>query len=113
MRIDAVILVKLKVDGELPNLRCGSFIPISDYVQEMAPGATHELSNPWRLYGEHYERGPWPQIAAVLMELLADPNIETVWYGGDSYPSYSQFTKDDLFQTTEYYLKNTHRPYYE
>jgi hypothetical protein len=47
-------------------------------------GSTHEVVNPWRFYDIGYERGPWPVMCAVLMDLLKDRRIKTVWYGGDS-----------------------------
>lgn len=74
---------------------------------------THNISSLVRLYDFGYERGHWPEIAEVLMELLADPNISKVWYGGDGgYPEdIKEMTEERFFKITKHYLINMHEPY--
>ena len=63
------------------------FIPREDseFSELWHDEATHEVETPWRYYGPGYERGHWPTICALLLDLLASPDIETVWYDGDHY----------------------------
>ena len=72
------------LDGKVPALRDALPGVVEVDLRFACPqGATHEVDNPWRYYDEHYERGPWPKISAVLSALLAAPNVETVWYMPD------------------------------
>lgn len=74
---------------------------------------THYISSLTRLYDFYYERGPWPEIAAIIMELLADPKVTKVWYDGDSGlpEDTSEMTEQRFFEITKHYLKNMHEPY--
>lgn len=57
------------------------------YNGESLAEATHKVCcGCLRYYGKGYERGPWPSLAAVLMELLASEDVEKVWYGIDDDP---------------------------
>lgn len=76
-------------------------------------GYTHEMSSCTRYYAPHYERGPWPDIAAYLLELLADPNVEAVAYGGDSSDYREPVTIEWLTQMNQHYIDNCERPYRE
>ncbi len=89
--------------------RIGTIVPLADYKQEDNPEATHEIDSLVRYYGIGYERGPWPAIAACLMELMQDPGIEKVWYGGDDF--ISEMTADRLIEITRHYIANGDRPY--
>lgn len=113
MGIDATICWKAKPAWTQNEYGCiknlGTAVPCSEYNLEVCPGATHELDTGARYYGEGYERGPWPKIAAVLMELMQDPDIEGVWYGGDDWPKL--MTPDELIGTTRHYIANGERPY--
>lgn len=76
-------------------------------------GYTHEVSSMTRYYGPGYERGPWPSIAAYLLELLADPNVEAVGYGGDNSDHMEPVTLEWLTQMNLHYIDNCERPYRE
>lgn len=76
-------------------------------------GYTHELSSLTRYYGPYYERGPWPEIAAYLLVLLADRNIEAIGYGGDSDDHREPVTLEWLTQMNLHYIDNCERPYRE
>lgn len=89
--------------------RIGRIIPILDYHKDDSPGATHEIDMGARYYGPGYERGPWPALAAALMELMQDPQIERVWYGGDDF--IEEMTPDRLCEITRHYIANGERPY--
>lgn len=80
---------------------------------EDLPEATHHISSITRLYDFNYERGPWPQIASVIMELLADPTVEKIWYGGDSFgaSNLQEMTGFRFKAITEHYLQVRHEPY--
>jgi hypothetical protein len=106
MGLDTRIYCRTR-DGKAPALQ-----DVLPGVVEVDPeftfpdGATHEVDNPWRYYDEHYERGPWPKISAVLSALLAAPNVETVWYVPDAVDEPSKerpFTADRLRQLDEHH----------
>lgn len=81
-------------------------------MSEMTPkGATHGLSSMTRFYDVHYARGPWPFISATLLSLLANPEVEQVWYGSDASPP-QPFTLDCLEKINKFYYENETRPYY-
>ena len=46
--------------------------------------ATHFLDTLSRYYSEHHDRGHWPTIRRVLMDILNDPLVEKVWYFSDN-----------------------------
>ncbi len=112
MGIDAIIYFELTAD-EWPVIEGGVVREAGEYSKERAKGCTHELDVPWRFYGHYHERGPWPQICAALLELMADPTIKTVWYGGDCYDEFSPLTIDDLNKLSAHYVRNGNRPYYD
>lgn len=60
-----------------------ALVPVSDH--EYLPEGVWEVDcGCCRYYAQGYERGPWPALAAVLMTLIACPDVEKVWYGHDS-----------------------------
>ena len=77
------------------------------------PEFTHTLRSLTRYYGPSYERGPWPEIAAYLLTLMADPNIETVWYGHDCDEYKAVVTLEWLTQMNLHYVDNAERPFRE
>jgi len=106
MGIDTCIYVKTK-DTQEPEIH-GSLPPYCQmfFAADWAPeGATHEIDNPWRYWSYHYDRGPWPHIAAVLLELLAAPNVEKVWYCGDHEDTAEPFTLEMLNQFNSDYVE--------
>lgn len=110
MGIDVEIAIRAKPGSEPPSPRwIDGTVSESTYLD----GYTHELSSCTRYYGIGYERGPWPDIAAYLLELLADPNVEAVGYGGDSSDHRETVTLEWLTQMNLHYIDNRERPYLE
>ena len=112
MGVDVRIYFKTK-SGDDPELYWGlsdsaSITRATEYGVE---GSTHEVDTPWRYYGPGYERGPWPKIASVLINLLANKDIETVWYFGDCYDEGDPFTLEMLEQYTRHFIEHENRPY--
>lgn len=114
MGIDACIYFKTR-NGEEPmlcdNLPTGAVITQSG--KEAIEGATHEVDQQWRYYGPQYERGPWPQIASVLMALHASADVETVWYFGDCSDCDEPFTPERVTEFSKHYMEHGDRPYRE
>ena len=114
MGVDACIYFKTK-EGKDPTL-CHNFegekYPKIVESPDWAPKeATHEVDNWWRYYGPGYERGPWPKIAEVLMELFASEDVEKVWYMGDCDDTEKEFTKEEVLYFTAQYMLHGDRPY--
>lgn len=108
MGIDVEIIMRAKPGYDPPNpVHIDGVVSASTYFD----GYTHELSSSTRYYGPHYERGPWPEIAAYLLELMADPNIEAVAYGGDSSDHREPVTLEWITQMNQHYIDNCERPY--
>ena len=74
---------------------------------------THQVHNGWRYYGPGYERGPWPDIASMILYLLAAENVDVVWYDGDSGWGSVRIDRERLDAINEHWIKNGTRPYYE
>ena len=113
MGIDACIYVKTR-DGEAPELcnKLSDGCSIKSTNAAWAPeGATHEVDQMWRYYGEGYERGPWPDIAATLMALIAGSNVESVWYYGDVHETDDPITPEQVLTLCAHYMKVGDRPY--
>lgn len=115
MGIDAHIYVKVRDGVREPRLEhplpAGfDFIPNPGWGQD---GATHEVDTIVRFYGPYYARGPWPMISAVLMLLLNSPDIETVWYYGDSGGAESEdpWTAEKQAEYTAYFIAHGRREY--
>lgn len=68
----------------------------------------YEIEIYQRYYSENYCRGHWPTIAKCLMELLADPHVQTVYYIPDNInPDESfAFTQESLFKLTAFYIED-------
>lgn len=112
MGIDVHVACRCKPGIEPPSPSWGleGQMVRSDSIGSEIDGATHELSSMTRYYGKHYERGPWPTIAAYLLELLADRGIEKVWYGGDG-EFFEEVDLQWLTQMNLHYIDNCERPY--
>lgn len=82
MGIDASIFIRLKPEGEL-SLRCECWATVPD-ADCMPDGATHKITNLHRYFDKGYPRGHWPSLSALFLELLSNPDVETVWYSGDN-----------------------------
>jgi hypothetical protein len=115
MGIDACIYVKMRDGVTEPRLEQ----PLPDGFK-MKPnpelgmeGATHEVDNYARFYGPGYARGPWPTLSAALMLLLNSPDIETVWYCGDSGGEKTEepWTTEKQAEYTAYFIAHGCREY--
>lgn len=111
MSISALIFVKAKPGWE----RCAHvFCTVEPLRAETADDPTHEIHVDQHLYAIDYERGNWPAIAAHLLSLMQDKEIEWVRYGhghGDGLPPL--MTPARLFEITAHWLQHGNRPYYE
>ena len=113
MGIDALIAFKAKPDFHMES----DWLPFGRTVSVGAdkyrcPGATHEVEcMPWRYYGHCYERGPWPEICAVLLALHSRLDVETVYYGGDSDETLPEFNMGDALEMCKHYAEVGQRPY--
>lgn len=113
MGIDAEIYFKVK-EGENYDGVSSSHFSILQTESEFKPlGATHVVSSMCRVYDFGYERGNWPLLALMLMQLLASPQIETVWYGGENVDSeYLEILTNERFlNIMKHYLEHGNRPY--
>lgn len=108
MGIDVEIAIRAKTGYEPPSPN-----HIDGTVVECAylDGYTHEVSSATRYYGRGYERGPWPEIAAYLLTLMADQNVEAIGYGGDASDHRETVTLEWLTQMNLHYIDNCERPY--
>lgn len=112
MGVDACIYFKTRT-GQMPDhlYSLPNGATVVDANEFAVAGSTHEIYQCWRYYGPGYERGPWPFIAAILIELMANEDVETVWYFGDSNDSDDPFTQERLEQYTRHYIEHGDRPY--
>lgn len=121
MGIDVGIAIKVREGGDLPSnygIVEGDFEYLSqqddDWRSDELPFANAELSSMTRYYGVGYERGPWPDIAALLLQLLINPDIEGVWYYGDHTSAHEQYhfvTVDTINKMNRHYVSVGHEPY--
>jgi hypothetical protein len=78
-------------------------------------GATHEvvMGGP-RLYDIGYERGHWPELCGVLMELHASERVGRVWYDGDACDGESLRLCDParVLAISAHYMQHGTRPYF-
>lgn len=117
MGLDALIYCKT-TDGEFPNYDDVAYAAPGWAVKAKRQGdshapedATHEVDvNGARYYGEGYERGPWPRLAAALMALFASTNVEKVWYGSDC-DDVPEVVVGDVLFLCGYFMRCGHRPY--
>jgi hypothetical protein len=116
MGIDACIYVKMRDGVTEPRLEQ----PLPDgFKLKPKPewgmeGSTHEVDNFARFYGPGYARGPWPTLSAALMLLLNSPDIETVWYCGDSGGEETEepWTAEKQAEYTAYFIAHGCREYH-
>jgi hypothetical protein len=123
MGVDALIYIHT-TDGQDPSIefglppgvesvrRCDNDDFLADAIGEhCGVRPTHEVRTGWRHYGPGYERGPWPDIAAVLMRLMQAPNVDIVWYDGDSGWELARMDASRLLEITTHWLANGTQPY--
>lgn len=64
-------------------------------------------------YGNGYERGCWPEIAATLEFLRHRLRGARVWYGPDGTDHVDEVTQQFLDAMWEYWSRHGNRPYYQ
>lgn len=111
MGLDVVIACRCVNGYSPPSPSFGVEGYFSEDVLGRQDGATHALSSLTRYYGPGYERGPWPAIHACLLDLLADPNVEKVWYGSDCQEGLDEVSLEYLTLVNLHYIDNADRPY--
>jgi hypothetical protein len=112
MGLDAKIYFRCqKPEPELEwDLPRGYSIYQPDPNEDM-PEVTHGIDMGGdRYYGTHYERGPWPTIASVLLLLFASEDVEKVWYGHDASDP-SETSIKDVLELSEHFMLYGSRPY--
>lgn len=84
MGVDAMIFVRTR-DGMIPeDVHKVDFSPVDPPEYGPRPKeAQFRVDYGGRMYRPGYERGHWPGIAALLLELLVCENVKSVWYFGD------------------------------
>lgn len=115
MGIDVDIAFEVTGDVErihIPEM-FGKIEPVGCFLKEANEGATHQIRSFFRYYGQHYERGQWPQICAVLMTLMASPDVGRVYYGGDSSEYLELMTPESINRISTFYMKHGTRPYHD
>lgn len=66
-----------------------------------------------RYYGPGYERGNWPDLSMLLKWLkIGIPNVEFIFYGGDSDENYELVSDRFISDMDAYYLSENGRNYY-
>ena len=63
-------------------------------------------------YGPRYERGYWPELAAIVEFLRRRIPESRIWYGEDSGDTIQQTTNNWMTQMWDYWSINGGRPYY-
>lgn len=87
-------------------------VPVGDRSWEGCDGATHRIETMARYYGEGYERGPWGEIASVLMLLHACPSVKRVWYGGDDHSvALPECPPERVLELCAHFMRHGERPY--
>lgn len=81
-----IIYIRIKPNLEYPFSVRDKNVTSLDHPSAKVLGATHQVQIDCLYYSKGYPRGPWPDIAAVLMTLLASKDVKKVWYGFDQYP---------------------------
>lgn len=114
MGIDVEIYCELSEGTEPTDLVLPGDFSLQEATEyEREFGMTHKVWTGARYYGQHYERGPWPYICAVLMSLFASTNVKRVWYFGDNrdMDGVEPITREDVLRISEHYMRHGERPY--
>lgn len=115
MGIDLRIHIRLKDGAKIPAWTFDD--PDSPYDRweavddEFPCGATHVYDSIYRLFDVDYHRGEWPMISAMLLALLENPNVERIWYDGDSGCAYhdKELTTDRFLNISRAFIE-LHNP---
>lgn len=112
MGIDVRIAFRLAPGASVPKMAWSDQEHLVDYG-DLIEEATHELASFRRYYSPGYARGGWPQICAILLDLMASDGVEKVWYGGDSDVGLTECTLAFINEMNAYWIANRDRPYRE
>lgn len=114
MGIDLNIALKVKegVDFSLASGVNHSIETVAERLRDnpregIPEGATHMLRSIDRYWDPDYRRGSWPDIMQQLVLLLADPDVEKVWYYGDNVSNPGDkhlVTLEKVFEYTQAYV---------
>jgi hypothetical protein len=111
MGIDCRIVVK---SSSLPEVRFPAGFELrydlTDHDLERCPGATHDVYTLSRYFGRYYERGHWPSIHYVIIQLMTHPDVEKVWYFGDMHEYAPECTPELLNELTDLWLSRKRDP---
>jgi hypothetical protein len=127
MSIDPEIFVEADRSAELRIVLPNGFsmgavdLPYLDGDTEWPPkGATHKVdSGGHRYYDIGYERGQWPPICAALMALIASPDVQHVWYCGDSddaprvWSTPTPCDAERVLRISAHYMRVANRPFFQ
>lgn len=76
--------------------------------RDINSGNSYDVVTPFRYWSQDYPGGPWPLISLILMTLLGNDSIETVWYDGDYINDDEKddpFTLEMLLEYTKHYVE--------
>lgn len=62
-------------------------------------------------YGAGYERGLWPELAAIIEFLKRRVPTVRAWYGSDTYGEVTETTAQWMSLMWDYWAENGNRPY--
>lgn len=110
MGIDACISVKTR-DGLRPSVGIAFEVPIVKYSYDDLD-TEWEVETTSRWYSEGYERGFWPNLASILMQLFAAENVEAIYYYGDCNGPDKPLTHERFLELCKHYMTVGNRPYY-
>jgi hypothetical protein len=113
MGIDAEIFFELTDNGDTSGLALPGHFSVelaSEPHHEL--GMTHRVWCGVRYYGISYDRGPWPDICAVLMSLFATRDVKRIWYFGDDQDADTAvpITIDDVLRISRHYMSRGETP---
>ncbi len=95
--------------------RALSLIPRGDYEflpDDLPRSTTIIQAHPSSAYyGPGYERGDWPELAAIIEYLRHRLNGVTVWYGDDASDVVRETTRTLLDEMWAYWATHGSRPY--
>lgn len=113
MGVDATIYCRIKAgEVHLPFCDLQAIGYELDEDCSWPNGATHEVNMDCeRLYCKGYERGNWPRIARVLLELVGHPSVEAVWYGGDNGGNLPKIDEDRVIELCRHWMRHRNQPY--
>jgi hypothetical protein len=114
MGVDAVIYCEVTGTADADGLPYGASWRLTEEPDFGPKGSTHEVRcGGARLYDIGYERGYWPELCGILMNLHESPNIGRVWYDGDAGDDAGArlCDPDRVLAISRHYMTHGNRPY--